>query len=109
MLGTPDDLTRIIQTEKAHLVLLDLLFPGSDGIELLQQVPELPDPPVIFISAYRRDETVAQALEAGAADYIAKPFSPTGWWRGRGRRSEGTPNRRRSCSERSPPTTRTAG
>ncbi len=33
--------------------------------------------PVIFISAYRRDETVAQAFEAGAVDYIAKPFSPT--------------------------------
>ena len=43
----------------------------------MQQVPELSDLPVIFISAYRRDDTVAQALEAGAADYIAKLFSPT--------------------------------
>ena len=75
--GTPDDLARIIRTEKPQLVLLDLVLPGSDGIELMQQVPELSDLPVIFISAYRRDETVAQALEAGAADYIAKPFSPT--------------------------------
>ena len=32
--------------------------------------------PVIFISAYGRDETVARALDAGAADYIVKPFSP---------------------------------
>ena len=75
--GAPDDLARIIRTEKPQLVLLDLVLPGSDGIELLQQVPELSDLPVIFISAYRRDDTVAQALEAGAADYIAKPFSPT--------------------------------
>ena len=75
--GGPDDLARIIRTEKPHLVVLDLVLPGSDGIELMQQVPELSDLPVIFISAYRRDETVAQALEAGAADYIAKPFSPT--------------------------------
>ena len=75
--GGPEDLARIIRTEKPHLVLLDLVLPGSDGIELMQQVPELSDLPVIFISAYRRDETVAQALEAGAADYIAKPFSPT--------------------------------
>ncbi|MCY4601670.1 MAG: response regulator transcription factor, partial [Acidobacteria bacterium] len=45
--------------------------------ELMRQVLELSDLPVIFISAYRRDETVAQALEAGGADYIAKPFSPT--------------------------------
>ena len=75
--GAPEDLPRIIRTEKPHLVLLDLVLPGSDGIELMQQLPELSDLPVIFISAYRRDETVAQALEAGAADYIAKPFSPT--------------------------------
>ena len=75
--GGSDDLARIIRTEKPHLVLLDLVLPGSDGIELMQQIPELSDLPVIFISAYRRDETVAQALEAGAVDYIAKPFSPT--------------------------------
>ena len=75
--GAPDDLTRIIRTEKPQLVLLDLVLPGRDGIELMQQIPELSDLPVIFISAYRRDDTVAQALEAGATDYIAKPFSPT--------------------------------
>ena len=75
--GSPDDLERILRTEKPQLVLLDLVLPGCDGIELMRQVPELSDLPVIFISAYRRDETVAQALEAGAADYIAKPFSPT--------------------------------
>ena len=75
--GGPEDLARIIRTEKPQLVLLDLVLPGVDGIELMRQVPELSDLPVIFISAYRRDDTVAQALEAGAADYIAKPFSPT--------------------------------
>ncbi len=75
--GAPDDLERIIRAEKPHLVLLDLVLPGSDGIELMRQVPELSDLPVIFISAYRRDDTVAQALESGAVDYIAKPFSAT--------------------------------
>ena len=75
--GTPEDLPRIIRTERPRLVLLDLMLPGADGIELLRQVPELADLPVIFISAYRRDETVAQALESGAADYLVKPFSPT--------------------------------
>ena len=75
--GAPDDLRRIIRAEKPRLVLLDLLLPGSDGIELLERIPELADLPVIFISAYGRDETVARALESGAADYIAKPFSPT--------------------------------
>ena len=58
-------------------MLLDLILPGGDGIELMRQVPELSDLPVIFISGYGRDEALARALEAGAADYIVKPFSPT--------------------------------
>ena len=37
----------------------------------------LADLPVIFISGYGRDETIARALEAGAEDYVVKPFSPT--------------------------------
>ncbi|MXY68013.1 MAG: response regulator [Acidobacteriia bacterium] len=75
--GAPDELAHLIRSERPQLVLLDLLLPGSDGIELLQRVPELSDQPVIFISAYGRDETIARALESGAADYIVKPFSPT--------------------------------
>ena len=75
--GDHDELSRIIKAEKPRLVLLDLLLPGADGIELMESVPELADLPVIFISAYRRDETIARALESGAADYIVKPFSPT--------------------------------
>ena len=73
----PGELARIIRSEKPRLVLLDLVLPGQDGIELMREVPELSDLPVIFISGYGRDETVAAALEAGAADYIVKPFSPT--------------------------------
>ncbi|MDE0111606.1 MAG: response regulator, partial [Albidovulum sp.] len=75
--GEPRDLAYIIRTEKPKLVLLDLVLPGGNGIELMHQVPELSDLPVIFISGYGRDETVAAALESGAADYIVKPFSPT--------------------------------
>ncbi len=75
--GTPQDLPQIIRTETPRLVLLDLMLPDVDGIELMRQVPELADLPVIFISAYGRDETIAKALESGAADYIVKPFSPT--------------------------------
>ena len=68
---------RLIRAEKPRLVLLDLMLPGTDGIELMQSVPELSDLPVIFISGYGRDETIARALEAGAEDYVVKPFSPT--------------------------------
>ncbi len=75
--GDSDELASLIRTERPALVLLDLVLPGTDGIELMQQVSELADLPVIFISAYRRDETIARALELGAADYLVKPFSPT--------------------------------
>ncbi len=75
--GDHRELARIVRAEKPALVLLDLVLPGADGIELMRTLPELAFQPVIFISAYGRDETVARALEAGAADYIVKPFSPT--------------------------------
>ena len=75
--GEPGEIAAIIRAEKPRLVLLDLILPGRDGIQLMREVPELSDLPVIFISAYGRDETIARALESGAADYIVKPFSPT--------------------------------
>ena len=75
--GDPGAVARLIRAEKPRLVLLDLMLPGTDGIELMQSVPELSDLPVIFISGYGRDETIARALEAGAEDYVVKPFSPT--------------------------------
>ena len=74
--GDPGELPRLLREEKPTLAVLDLALPGADGIELMRQIPELSDLPVIFISGYGRDETVATALDAGAADYIVKPFSP---------------------------------
>ena len=75
--GDHRELAQMLRTENPALVLLDLMLPGTDGIELMRQVPELAERPVIFISGYGRDETIARALEAGADDYIVKPFSPT--------------------------------
>jgi len=75
--GEPGELAHLVRSQKPRLVLLDLVLPGRDGIELMHEVPELSDLPVIFISGYGRDETVARALESGAADYIVKPFSHT--------------------------------
>ena len=75
--GDYNELPDIIRIEKPALVLLDLMLPGTDGIGLMERTPALADLPVIFISGYRRDETIARALDSGAADYIVKPFSPT--------------------------------
>ena len=75
--GDPRELSHLISTRQPQLVLLDLVFPSADGIALMESVPALADLPVIFISGYGRDETIVKALEAGAADYIVKPFSAT--------------------------------
>ena len=75
--GDPEKIQNLIEARQPDLVLLDLLLPGKDGIELMQSIPELSDRPVIFLSAYGRDETIAMALESGATDYVVKPFSPT--------------------------------
>ena len=75
--GDHAQLSLTIRIERPHLVLLDLVLPGADGIVLMGSVPELADLPVVFISGYGRDETIAGALKAGAADYLVKPFSPT--------------------------------
>ena len=74
--GDPEQLPELIRTHKPRLVLLDLVLPGADGLALMQDMRELEDLPVIFISAYDRDETIVRALDAGADDYIVKPFSP---------------------------------
>ena len=75
--GDPEEVARLARMHKPGLVLLALPLPGTDGIALMERVPELTGLPVIFISAYGRDETIVRALDAGAADYIVKPFSPS--------------------------------
>ncbi len=75
--GDSEEVPALLDLHRPDLVLLDLLLPGTDGIELMQGLPALADRPVIFLSAYGRDETIARALETGAADYVVKPFSPT--------------------------------
>ena len=57
-------------------MLLDLVLPGTDGVEVMTDVIADPDLPVIFLSAYAHEEAIARALDAGAADYVVKPFAP---------------------------------
>ena len=75
--GDPEDVPRLMAEEPPRLVLLDLVLPGSGGIELMERVREIADVPVIFLSAYGQDEVIARAFDEGAADYVVKPFSPT--------------------------------
>ena len=75
--GDPDEALRLIEVEKPDLILLDLMLPGADGIELMKPIFQITDAPVIFLSGRDGERDVVRAFEAGADDYIVKPFSPT--------------------------------
>ena len=75
--GDPEEALRLMEQEGPQLALLDLMLPDTDGIELMGALLGITDVPVIFLSAYGREELVSRALDAGAADYMVKPFSPT--------------------------------
>ena len=78
-LVTPDPKDALLLTadQRPHLVLLDLVLPDADGIDLMKDILRITDVPVIFVSGYGKDQVIAQAFEKGATDYIVKPFSPT--------------------------------
>ena len=72
-----DQALHLMEERRPDLVLLDLMLPDTDGIELMRDILAIADVPVILLSANGRGQVVAQAFESGAADYIVKPFSPT--------------------------------
>jgi DNA-binding response OmpR family regulator len=66
----------IVESEDPDLLVLDLVMPGMDGAEVLTRLREFTWLPVIILSG-RSDETdIIRGLEAGADDYVRKPFSP---------------------------------
>ena len=75
--GDPEEAVRLMEEERPQLALLDLLLPGTDGIELMERITDIANVPVIFLSAFGRDEIIARAIEMGAVDYLTKPFSQT--------------------------------
>ena len=74
--GDLREVERLIEGERPAIILVDLALPGTDGIALMQRIPDITDAPVIFLSARTEDHTIARLLDAGAADYVVKPFSP---------------------------------
>ena len=75
--GDPQEAPRLLAEEKPQLVLLDLMLPGVDGIDLMRELLDQGDVPVIVVSAYGQDNLISRAFETGADDYVVKPFSPT--------------------------------
>jgi two-component system alkaline phosphatase synthesis response regulator PhoP len=70
---------KIAVKEKPDLIILDIMMPGIDGVELcqeLRQVPDLEDSLIIFLTARGEDYSQIAGFEVGADDYITKPVRP---------------------------------
>jgi len=67
-----------VKQERPHIVLLDIMMPGMDGIETLRAIKKVnPKVAVIMITAIADNELGLRTLELGAYDYICKPFELT--------------------------------
>ena len=68
-------ISRLRQTPTPDLVLLDMLMPGTDGIDVLTHMKKVsPAIPVVILSGVGHVRTVVEAIKLGAADYLSKPF-----------------------------------
>jgi len=70
---------RAVEREKPDLVILDIMLPGENGLDVCRKIksnPELKNIPIIILSAKGEELDVVLGLELGADDYISKPFSP---------------------------------
>ena len=64
-----------VQSEKPDILLLDIMMPVLDGIEVCKQVRKMTDLPIIMVTAKDEDDDRIAGLEIGADDYITKPFN----------------------------------
>ena len=63
-------------TEGADVVLIDIMLPGIDGFEVCRSIRRLGDVPIVMVTARSDSHDVVAGLEAGADDYLRKPFDP---------------------------------
>jgi DNA-binding response OmpR family regulator len=75
--GDPSQAIGLVESRDPDLVVLDLILPGTTGLELLQRIREFSGVPVIFLTASGEADNATLALRMGADDYMTKPFSPT--------------------------------
>ena len=65
----------VFDKETPELVLLDVMMPDVNGYTVCQQIREFSQIPIIMVTAKDSDEEIVQGLNAGADDYVTKPFS----------------------------------
>jgi DNA-binding response OmpR family regulator len=71
-----DDALRVVEREQVDLIVLDLMLPGVDGLEVCKRIRAERNVPIIMLSARGEELDKVLGLELGADDYVTKPFSP---------------------------------
>ncbi|KMY29802.1 DeoR faimly transcriptional regulator [Lysinibacillus xylanilyticus] len=66
----------LLKKHKVHLIVLDIMMPNVDGIEMCMKVREIAEMPIIMLSAKSQDMDKIVGLTLGADDYVTKPFNP---------------------------------
>jgi two-component system, OmpR family, alkaline phosphatase synthesis response regulator PhoP len=77
--GTGEEALRFLKSRSPSLVLLDLMLPGMDGLEVCRRLKAQSDTreiPIIMLTAKDSEADIVTGLEMGADDYVCKPFSP---------------------------------
>jgi len=69
-----EEALEMMKDRKYHLVLLDLVMPGVDGLELCRTLRSMSDSEIIIISVRSIEKDIVAGLDAGADDYVTKPF-----------------------------------
>jgi len=67
---------RLLETDDFDLVVLDMMLPGVNGLDILRRIRSMGDMPVIMLTARSEESDRVAGLELGADDYVVKPFSP---------------------------------
>jgi len=77
LVNSGDQVKAIFQAHKPDLVLLDVMLPGMSGIEVAKEIRETSMVPIVMLTAKGDTHDVVLGLEAGADDYMIKPFNPS--------------------------------
>ena len=80
--GDGDEARRMVSGHELDLVILDVMLPGMNGLDVCRWIRASGDLPVILLTARGEETDRIVGLELGADDYVVKPFSRANWWSG---------------------------
>ena len=73
---TGEEALNAFQRQPSDVVLIDIMLPGIDGFDVCRAIRRVSDVPIVMVTARADTHDVVAGLEAGADDYLTKPFAP---------------------------------